>query len=129
MAKIYGNPITLGGKKIESNFELVATFSISESNLTNLKTIYVDDMAIYEFRMGTFKIPFPLQIKDNTYNSMDDLKFEVGANNILFSANEVSGQNIWIQRKGRLNDEVDVLSLDAGVVAGCKLLMFVKFEK
>lgn len=128
MAKIYGNPITFGSSKSEPNFELVATFSISESNLTNLKTIN-DDMTVYEFRMGTFKIPFPLQIKDNTYNSMEDLQLEVGSNNILFSANEVSGENIWIQRKGMLNDKFDVLSINTGSVIDCKLLMFVKFEK
>lgn len=128
MAKIYGTPITFGSSKSEPHFELVATFSISESNLTNLKTIN-DDMAVYEFRMGTFKIPFPLQIKDKTYNSMDDLRLEVGYNNILFSANELSGQNIWIQRKAILNDKVDVLSLNTGSVVDCKLLMFVKFEK
>lgn len=128
MAKIYGNPITFGSSKSEPHFELVATFPISESNLTNLKTVR-DEMNVYEFRMGTFKIPFPLQIKDNTYNSMNDLKFEVGPNNILFSANELAGQNIWIQRKGILNDEVDVLSVNTGYVINCKLLMFVKFEK
>lgn len=128
MAKIYGNPITFGSSKSEPHFELVATFPISESNLTNLKTVR-DEMNVYVFRMGTFKIPFPLQIKDNTYNSMNDLKFEVGPNNILFSANELAGQNIWIQRKGILNDEVDVLSVNTGYVINCKLLMFVKFEK
>ena len=109
MAKIYGTPITFGSSKSEPHFELVATFPISESNLTNLKTV-TDEMKDYVFRIGTFKIPFPLQIKDNTYNSMEDLKFEVGANNILFTANELVGQNIWIQRKGILNDGVDVLS-------------------
>lgn len=128
MAKIYGNPITFGGSKSESHFELVATFSISESNLTNLKTVN-DDMAIYEFRIGTFKIPFPLQIKDKTYNSIEELKFEVGSNNILFSSNELQGQNIWLQRKGILTGELDVLSLNTGIINDCKLLMFVKFEK
>lgn len=125
MAKIYGNPITLGGSSNKSDFQLAATFEIKSSDFTNVKTY--ESMDGKTFTEGTFQIPFPLVINKKTYNTYGELLNATGnRKNILFSAScEVFPK---VYASNRTDQSYCNVIFEAYDIYDSKLYMFVKFE-
>lgn len=125
MAKIYGNPITLGGSSNKSDFQLAATFEIKSSDFTDVKTHEsMDGNVLTE---GTFQIPFPLVINKKTYNNFQELISTVGSRrNILFASLSTSGPSTYASNGlGQSNCYILFGGYD---IFDTTLYMFVKFE-
>lgn len=126
MAKIYGNPITLGGSSNKSDFQLAATFEIKGSDFTNVQTHESEDGNV--LTEGNFQIPFPLTINKKTYNSYQELISTIGSDrNILFASVSPSGPSTyasnWVIQS---NCYVLYTGYD---MFDTTLYMFVKFKK
>lgn len=126
MAKIYGNPITLGGSSNKSDFQLAATFEIKSSDFTDVTTSESMEGAVYT--KGTFNIPFPLTINKKTYNTYGELIDATGnRRNILFSASCEMFPNVYASN-GSDQSYCNVI-FNAYDMYDSKLYMFVKFKK
>lgn len=126
MAKIYGNPITLGGSSNKSGFQLAATFEIKRSDFTDVQTH--ESMNGKTFTEGTFQIPFPLVINKKTYNNYQELISTIGSRrNILFASVSTSGPTTYASNKA---DQSNCYVLcENYTMADTTLYMFVKFKK
>lgn len=126
MAKIYGNPITLGGSSNKSDFQLAATFEIKSSDFTDVQTY--ESMGGKTFTEGTFQIPFPLVINKKTYNNYQELISTIGSRkNILFASVSTSGPTTYASNKSNQSD--CYVLFESYDVFDTTLYMFVKFEK
>ena len=126
MAKIYGNPITLGGSSNKSDFQLAATFEIKSSDFTDVRTY--ESTGGKTFTEGTFQIPFPLVINKKTYNSFEELISTIGSSrNILFASISTLGPTTYASNK---TDQSNCYVLfESYTILDTTLYMFVKFKK
>ena len=126
MAKIYGNPITLGGSSNKSDFQLAATFEIKSSDFTDVRTY--ESTGGKTFTEGTFQIPFPLVINKKTYNSFEELISTIGSRrNILFASISTLGPTTYASNK---TDQSNCYVLfESYTILDTTLYMFVKFKK
>lgn len=126
MAKIYGNPITLGGSSNKSDFQLAATFEIKSSDFTGVKTH--ESMGGTTFTGGTFQIPFPLTINKKTYNSFEELISTIGSSrNIIFASVSTLGPTTYASNK--LDQSKCYVLFEGYDMFDTTLYMFVKFKK
>lgn len=126
MAKIYGNPITLGGSSNKSDFQLAATFEIKSSDFTDVTTH--ESMGGKTFTEGTFQIPFPLVINKKTYNNYQELISTIGSRrNILFASASTSAPTTYASNK--VDQSYCYILFESYDVFDTTLYMFVKFKK
>ena len=126
MAKIYGNPITLGGSSNKSDFQLAATFEIKSSDFTDVRTYESIDGKT--FTEGKFQIPFPLVINKKTYNNFQELISTIGSSrNILFASVTTLGPTTYASNKS--DQSYCFVLFESYIVLDTTLYMFVKFKK
>lgn len=126
MAKIYGNPITLGGSSNKSDFQLAATFEIKRSDFTDVETY--ESMGGKTFTEGTFQIPFPLVINKKTYNNYQELISTIGSRrNILFASDSTLVPTTYASNK--VDQSNCYILFESYDVFDTTLYMFVKFKK